>query len=110
MSQSGYARALIDGEMDGDACVFKVYDYGFLTKTITSSSKVAKASATITVTLRSNVDLLSSGALSSKITLSGLTGSNTPDTTDLTILTASNGNVATAFSPSFSAVDWKQST
>jgi hypothetical protein len=72
---------------------------------------LAEAAATITVTLRSNVDLFSSASIASKITLSGLKGSKTIDTTSMsTLLAGGDGNVATAFSPSFSAVTWTQSS
>jgi hypothetical protein len=111
MTQSSHERALVDGNTAGDACVFKVYGYGFLTKILASSEVLADAAATITVTLRSNVDLVSSASIASKITLSGLKGSKTSDTTSMTTLLAGgDGNVATAFSPSFSAVTWTQSS
>ena len=109
MTQPSYERALVDGATAGDACVFKVYGYGFLTKTLASDETLAEATATITVTLRSNVDFESSASVASKITISGLTGSKTGDTTSMTtVLAGGNGNVATAFSPSFSAVTWTQ--
>merc|ERR1719163_2536765 len=52
LSAPTYARALIDGEADGDACPLKVYDPGFMTAILSSSSKLSDASATMTVTLR----------------------------------------------------------
>lgn len=111
MIQSSHERALVDGNTAGDACVFKVYGYGFLTKIVASSEVLAEAAATITVTLRSNVDLVSTASIASKITLSGLKGSKTSDTTSMTtLLVGGDGNVATAFSPSFSAVTWTQSS
>merc|ERR1719163_2540238 len=112
MSTSAYVRALIDGETDGDVCPLKVYDPGFLTKIVSSDTKLAEATATITVTLRSNVDLASTTTgFKSMITISGLTGSKTDDTTTLSnILKSGTGNVVTSFSPNFDDVQWTQNT
>merc|ERR1719478_686679 len=113
LSAPTYARALIDGEVDGDACPLKVYDPGFLTKIVSSSTKLSGAAATMTVTLRTNVDLKSTSSdFKASITLSGLTGTKTDDSTTLSeVLTSSGtGNVATAFSPDFDKVKWTKST
>ena len=59
VATAGVDPILVDGETDGDACALKVYDPGFLTKTIASSRVLAKETTTLTVTLRSNEDLLS---------------------------------------------------
>jgi len=113
MSQSSYARALVDGEADGDACALKVYDLGFLVKIASSNRKLVDASAVVTVTLRSNLDILSStnNGFKSSITISGLTGSKSSGTTTLAdVLVGGNGNVATAFTPAFDEVSWTQNT
>ena len=113
LSAPSYARALIDGEADGDACPLKVYEPGFLTKIVSSSTKLSGAAATMTVTLRTNVDLKSTSSdFKASITLTGLTGTKTDDSTTLKDLltSAGTGNVATAFSPEFDKVKWTKST
>merc|ERR1719163_2541270 len=113
LSAPTYARALIDGEADGDACPLKVYEPGFLTKIVSSSTKLSGAAATMTVTLRTNVDLKSStSSFKASITLSGLTGTKTDDSSTLrdVLTSAGTGNVATAFSPEFDQVKWTKST
>ncbi|EKX34422.1 hypothetical protein GUITHDRAFT_119428 [Guillardia theta CCMP2712] len=76
MVQNRVDRALEDGETDGDVCVLKTYDYSFLTRVIAQSTSVVQEKNVITVTLRSNMDLLSS-VYSPQITISGLTGADT---------------------------------
>merc|ERR1719199_279023 len=114
MQQPTYMRALVDGETDGDACALKVYDPGFLTKTIASSRVLAKETTTLTVTLRSNEDLLSTvEGFYSSITISGLTGSKTGDSDSLSLLkggTSEKGNVKTAFTPEVTSLRWVQSS
>jgi len=65
MNSPAYQRALIDGEMDGDACPLKVYEPGFLTKIISSSNIVSDSANNLLVTLRSNVDLASDASFKS---------------------------------------------
>merc|ERR1719199_1552583 len=114
MKQLAYKRALVDGETDGDACPLKVYDPGFLTKTISSSRVLAKETTTLTVTLRSNKDLFSTvDGFYSSITISGLTGSKTGDSESLTVLrggTGEKGNVRTAFTPEVTSLTWVQAS
>merc|ERR1719478_1683719 len=112
LSAPSFGRALVDGEADGDACPLKVYEPGFLTKIVSSDQQLAEKVATITVTLRSNVELKSEpNGFKSKITLSGLTGSKTDDSdSTANVLKAGTGNVATAFSPNFDDVSWTRST
>ncbi|MGB1594483.1 MAG: hypothetical protein ACPIOQ_17140, partial [Promethearchaeia archaeon] len=116
MKSPGYARALIDGEKDGDACPLMVYAPGFLTKIVSSSNKIAEANTVVTVTLRSNVDIVSErDGFKSSITISGLTGSKTSDSTtisDILVETTANeyGNVPTAFSPKFDDLKWTGSS
>ncbi|EKX33066.1 hypothetical protein GUITHDRAFT_120760 [Guillardia theta CCMP2712] len=76
MVQNRVDRALEDGETDGDVCVLKTYDHSFLTRVIAQSTSVVQEKNVITVTLRSNMDLLSS-VYSPQITISGLTGADT---------------------------------
>eukprot|EP00960_Hanusia_phi_P002221 63689-Hanusia_phi.AAC.1 len=79
MVQTKTGRALEDGEEDGDACVLKTYDFGFHTKVIAQSSSLVQNYNDITVTLRSNMNLLAK-SYSPEITISGLTGTSTLDT------------------------------
>ncbi|KAJ1489095.1 hypothetical protein T484DRAFT_1781159, partial [Baffinella frigidus] len=99
-----------DGETDGDACALKTYAPGFHTKIIAQASKLAEQANLITVTLRSNEDFVStSDGLFSEITISGLTGSDTPDTSTIADLSTTGDFVpasGTPFVPSFTAVQW----
>jgi len=102
MNSPAYQRALIDGEMDGDACPLKVYEPGFLTKIISSSNIVSDSANNLLVTLRSNVDLASDASFKSTITISGLTGSSGTK--------PSISSVAHAFTPAFDSPDWTASS
>ena len=104
-------KAIQDGEMDGDVCPLKTYAPGFLVRKVAQDSKLATDSNTLTVTLRSNTDFMSTEAgLYSTITISGLTGTTTPDTTTLADLSGDSFIVADKFVPNFKSVDWKQAT
>ena len=115
---SSNARAIQDGEEDGDACPLTTYAPGFHTRTIAQDSKLAGEFNVITVTLRSNVDL-SSQTMSffTYITITGLTGTNTNDTSMMTDLSSTmftpasgtNGS-GTPFVPRFAGVAWTKAS
>eukprot|EP00283_Hemiselmis_rufescens_P000758 CAMPEP_0173470394 /NCGR_PEP_ID=MMETSP1357-20121228/77851_1 /TAXON_ID=77926 /ORGANISM="Hemiselmis rufescens, Strain PCC563" /LENGTH=4076 /DNA_ID=CAMNT_0014438669 /DNA_START=54 /DNA_END=12284 /DNA_ORIENTATION=+ len=78
--QTKTGKAIQDGEKDGDACALMVYAPGFLVKKITQSTAATGEDNTMTVSLRSNVDLSSvASGQASYITISGLTGTATGD-------------------------------
>ncbi|EKX47611.1 hypothetical protein GUITHDRAFT_106598 [Guillardia theta CCMP2712] len=99
MVQNPVDRALEDGETDGDVCVLKTYDYNFPTRVIAQSTSVVQEKNIITVTLRSNMDLLSS-VYSPQITISGLTG------TDTTITSLSASAITDQYFPNIQKSSW----
>ena len=105
------AKAIQDGENEGDVCPLRTYAPGFLVKKIGQDSKLAGEDNVLTVTLRSNVDFTSAASgLYAVVTISGLTGSSTPDTTTVADLTDSKFVVANQFTPDFSSVAWNRAS
>ncbi|EKX52871.1 hypothetical protein GUITHDRAFT_101325 [Guillardia theta CCMP2712] len=102
MVQNALERALEDGEMDGDVCVLKTYDYNFPTRVIAQSSPVVQQSNIITITLRSNMNMLSS-FYSSQITIVGLQGTDTPGTSLLAT------SVSDQYFPNIEKTTWDRS-
>ena len=109
-------RAFVDGIENGDRCVFRAYDPGFLVGSIAQESFSAGQQNTLTVSISSNILLSSSGSgYSSKLTLTGLRGTKTlssPSSQDaaesLTYLAIAS--VPTNFLPRFSRADWTSDT
>ncbi|EKX37841.1 hypothetical protein GUITHDRAFT_115981 [Guillardia theta CCMP2712] len=97
-------RALQDGEMDGDACPLKVYDKGFLTRLITQQTPLIQENNVLTISLRSNVDLGLNG-YGATITIAGLTGTDTTQTS----LTALSPASTDYYSPIIQKTEWSQS-
>ncbi|EKX35650.1 hypothetical protein GUITHDRAFT_118136 [Guillardia theta CCMP2712] len=102
MVQNPLDRALEDGEVDGDVCVLKTYDYNFPTRVIAQSSPVVQESNVITITLRSNMNMLSS-FYGSQITISGLQGT---DTTGTSLLATA---VSDQYFPNIQKTSWDAS-
>ena len=108
MQASATGRATVDGNSDGDGCALKTYAAGFLLAHISQSMFSGGAANTLTVSLKTNVELVgSSTGFTASLTISGLTGTSTrsgtyaPDA--LSVASAGNNNM-----PRFAKIKWVQ--
>jgi hypothetical protein len=108
MRVSATARAIEDGNVDGDVCVLKTYKAGFLVAHISQSIFTGGEANTLTVSLKTNFDLTGSTVgYTGMLIITGLKGAK-DRSGKKTLQELSVSSVGTNMFPGFSSADWKQ--